>query len=450
MAFFNEHKIRDDVISVFRLIENGSWYMRCSIPGKGQVTRSLRTKSDNECDQAALELYIELTTKVKIGAQISRLTFNTLWDAFIKNQQRKVDAGLASANVQKQLNYSGKFFLKHFDKADPTKITEDDVEEFKIWRKVHVKDLPGQASHISSTTMNIHINHLRQFFRWLNTSKQLKLRIDPRDIKSVKRDNNKRPAFTNEQFSHLCEFLQNRIHFTKYTKDGVTGEIPQEPGSQREYNAALLYYFVRVLTATGMRPGELLNIRWAEMSVMKDDDKRDTIRFHVEKSKTQESSGRRDVVGRSITYTLIEAWKKFALHKKPNDYIFASWTGEEATHMGSNFADQLEAYGLTHTSDGRPYSLYSCRHTYATLTLRYSKINPYLVAANMGTGVENLKKHYGQITPLDVATQLGGKGLEGTDSSWGDFTAMELVGIREGTPRPHTGSRTFAVKKDGK
>ena len=411
---FDFHKIRDDTIAVFRLKQGGSFYAQFWIKpkeGKGrQVMKSLGTKSDNECDTLANDLYVKLTTTSELGGQVTKLTFSKLWDEFIKHQKKKVDAKLASQHVYATMLYSEKFLVPHFGKMLPPNITESDIDDFKIWRRTSIQGLPGRKGKVSAKTINMHVQHLKQCFHYAKNHKRIQLNLDPRDIKGVKRVDVKRPAFTSEQFAYLCEKLENDLE-------------EAAPKSDERYYAALLYYFVRILTATGMRPGELQHLKWSNISIKKDDQKRNVVIFHVEKSKTQETNGKRDVVGKLVTHNVIKAWKKYARYTAPTDYIFPNILGKKAGMLDDMFVRRLKRFHLTHTSDGRAFTLYSLRHTYATLSLRYSKISAFLMAKNMGTSVTQIERHYGQVATTDVATLLAGTGM-----SWGDKKAVELVG----------------------
>lgn len=415
MAYFDVRKIRNDTITLFRREPDGVIYARFWIKapnGDGkQVMRSLNTRSNNECEQIANDLLVRMNTTVELGASVTKLSFKALWAEFIKAHKKRVDAELASKNVYDTMLYSGKFLIPHFGKMQAEQISESEIDEFKIWRRTSIKGLLGRKGKVSAYTINMHLRHLKMCLVWGKTKKRITLALDPRDIKGVKRVTVKRPAFTNEQFARLHERLAEDIRECK-------------KGTDDQYYASLIYYFVRVLTATGMRPGELQHLKWSNMSLIKDDEKRQNIIFHVEKSKTESSIGKRDVIGRLVTYKLIEEWKHYAKYKKQTDYIFPNIKGKVAKDIDMMFAKRLKRCHLTHSGDGRPFSLYSCRHTYVTLSIRYGKVDTLLLAKNCGTSLGQIERHYGQVSVRDVATKLGGTGL-----SWGDEQATKLLGF---------------------
>ena len=54
---------------------------------------------------------------------------------------------------------------------------------------------------------------------------------------------------------------------------------------------------------------------------------------------------------------------------------------------------------------GKSRTLYSLRHMYAAFILS-EEVSPFLLARQMGTSVEMLEQHYGQVVNRLVATQI--------------------------------------------
>ena len=69
-------------------------------------------------------------------------------------------------------------------------------------------------------------------------------------------------------------------------------------------------------------------------------------------------------------------------------------------------------------SHSRPRTLYSLRHTYATLEL-YKGRNIHQLARQMGSSVAMLEKHYNKLTPMLMANEFAGERREAEDASWG-------------------------------
>ena len=103
---------------------------------------------------------------------------------------------------------------------------------------------------------------------------------------------------------------------------------------------------------------------------------------------------------------------------KPQDYV---WQGQCNTKGDSNtaskdfgktFTNLLRAIpykgrtnGLRCDADGKPRTLYSLRHTYATQRLLHG-VDTRTLAQNMGTSVAYIERHYSHVTTLQKAPEL--------------------------------------------
>ena len=79
--------------------------------------------------------------------------------------------------------------------------------------------------------------------------------------------------------------------------------------------------------------------------------------------------------------------------------------GKPVKSFRKSFDAILKSIDLTNDSFGRKRTIYSLRHFFATMRLE-AEVNPYLLAQNMGTSIEMLRKFYGQIVTERVAIEL--------------------------------------------
>ena len=68
----------------------------------------------------------------------------------------------------------------------------------------------------------------------------------------------------------------------------------------------------------------------------------------------------------------------------------------------------MKESGLLKDKHGDRRTLYSLRHTYATLAL-LNGVDIHVLAIQMGTSVGMLEKHYSHLKPILAAKQLAGK-----------------------------------------
>jgi integrase len=62
--------------------------------------------------------------------------------------------------------------------------------------------------------------------------------------------------------------------------------------------------------------------------------------------------------------------------------------------------------GLGVNAEGEQRTLYSLRHTYATLELIENKIDIHTLAKQMGNSAAMIERHYSKLTPTMVADKL--------------------------------------------
>ena len=79
------------------------------------------------------------------------------------------------------------------------------------------------------------------------------------------------------------------------------------------------------------------------------------------------------------------------------------------TTFGRMFTRYLERVDLLlDKATGKPRTLYSLRHMYATFALTYDRMTVYTLARHMGTSVKMIEDHYGQLLLRDKAAQIAG------------------------------------------
>ena len=88
-----------------------------------------------------------------------------------------------------------------------------------------------------------------------------------------------------------------------------------------------------------------------------------------------------------------------------NEPVFCSRDGLPVESYKKGFKSLLKSIGLTVDDEGNPYTLYSQRHTDATMRI-INGVPHYFIASNMGTSVEMLMKFYGHLVNESVAEEI--------------------------------------------
>ena len=121
--------------------------------------------------------------------------------------------------------------------------------------------------------------------------------------------------------------------------------------------------------------------------------------------------GKKDVVT-TVQYVTLPSGHaredKLGHEVDPNKRIFCLRDGtlQSADSLRPLFKKLLVDAGLLHDAHGHARTLYSCRHTYATLRLLHKEVPVHTLAVKMGTSVAKIERHYIHLTACLVVDQL--------------------------------------------
>jgi integrase len=88
-------------------------------------------------------------------------------------------------------------------------------------------------------------------------------------------------------------------------------------------------------------------------------------------------------------------------------YVFRVDGKDMTAAFSRMFARYLERVELLlDKSTGKPRTLYSLRHMYATFALTFDRMSVYTLARHMGTSVAMIEAHYGQLLLRDKAAEI--------------------------------------------
>ena len=218
-------------------------------------------------------------------------------------------------------------------------------------------------------------------------------KLSTQGLKSVAR-----PAFTRQEINLLLEYMQTWQHKGRLA---VEHEMRQ-----------LLRDYVEILLYTGIRHGtEALGLRWCDVGWHEADGRR-YLRLWVD-GKT----GGRWLIAK---HAAIEAFKR--LHARQTDtlsidfekilesnikqLVFAFGNGYQPTSLNGTFRRLMRDCGLLKSVDGQTRTLYSLRHTYATLELLENSTDIHTLSKQMGNSAAMIERHYSKLTATMAAGKL--------------------------------------------
>jgi integrase len=94
------------------------------------------------------------------------------------------------------------------------------------------------------------------------------------------------------------------------------------------------------------------------------------------------------------------------VNKAANHLVFTFSNGYQPTSLNGAFKRLMRDSGLLKDGDGQNRTLYSLRHTYATLELLRASTDIHTLAKQMGNSAAVIERHYSKLTATMAAERL--------------------------------------------
>jgi len=359
------------------------WQMRYKFDGRW--IRKSTNKSDlDEAKEAATDSYLEAKFKKRSGLPVVSKQFKAIAEIAKKRMQEEIDAGHGKVVYKDYVsaidNYLTPFFGNHY----VTSIDYPLLKQFAEWRtKKAGRELKGN-------TQNTHNCAMRRVFdvalelRYI-TQSQIPVLVTQGEASG------RRPDFTEEEYVTLVQKMRPWSNLGRMQRS--------------RWIRALLFEYVQILALTGMRHGtEAESLNWKTISLF-DNNGRKFVEMYVNGKKGNRSLA----AGISVLHNLkkLHAMAEDLKHltfdevlaQKPDKLVFRLPDGTVTKHLDQPFKaflDEKDLLTCKRTGDDR--TLYSLRHTFATLRMLHGA-TPHDLAKQMGTSVEMIEKYYGHLTP---------------------------------------------------
>lgn len=378
---------------------NSVYQMRIRIPlpdSKGYFRGTTGESDVARAQQIALNKFDELYFKIKGGGSLNTKSFKDLFEEWADDYSSSAnlkEAKYIDWNINRMRKYAFDYFVnvKGNPKVDELKISDFDG----YWRFRKENSFYQNATQYVPSNNTLRKEHT-QFKNILRFAHKRGYITDVINIERPKETSNRRPHFDKNEYRKLYTAMEQR------EKDSPTSVFRDR---------FFLRQYVLILANSGVRVGELRHLTWDKIrrqdyrdEVADEPDER--VILQITHSKTAE----REVVCQKGTERFFERiydFRKEELKEYPstNEYIFCHKDGRPIHSFRKSFDALLNDLGLKEDARGRKRSLYSLRHTYATFRLS-DEVSPYLLAKNMGTSIQMLQDHYGQVVTSLVAKQI--------------------------------------------
>jgi len=454
-----------------------TWYMRLKIGGrKGYITRSTKLTVYEDAYEYAKSELLRLQQAARLGHSLDEYTFEKHWHDWYERNLR--NGTWADERARWHKMYFNRYFKDYFSNSDSSSMLLNDITSqyaagYWDWRKSYWST--ENAARLQS------YNPKRRGAKTRGTANAKKLPA----LKTLQMEQ----SALNQIFYDAMEY--GRMQQIVKMRVAAKGQIPSrragfDTGSEylvlvrnlRSYrdcvgrfageglnawhklHRAQLSYFVMFLLHSGLRVGEARQMRWSDVKLDEEVDGEDERIAEVRVSKATKMGQERFVQAQPGANKALKEWQKISPHTAKNDWV---WFGQQhdadgkATRicdLNKSFQQYLRAIdfegrqdGLLYDRDGDRRSLYSLRHTYATLRLERGDVSVYDLSINMGCKVKQIETHYSHVVSKQRRQQItrtirknkGGTAVGSANLGADNFLVEALRRYKEGT----LGERAF-------
>lgn len=378
------------------------WSVRYKAYGKWE-RQTTKCGDLAEAKDKAVEVVMNAWFREKNDLPVVNKRFKSVAKLAVHRMEDLQKANQGKATYKTYVQAINRYLIPFMGNHNVDRIDGGVLHEFDKWRIVEMGKVP------SASVINNHNSALNRVFDeamergYMSKHQVPMLRND--GVKSEKR-----PTITVDEYTTLHRGLG------KWVRDARKGNESNLRHVLRDY--------ILILAHTGIRPGtEAMNLKWHSVYFFETKDGK--FLGMTVNGKT----GERHVTVRHGAIRYFDRLRKMNpewanmtfedfLKKRVDQYVFRvkgkDRNGKEiwkdmTTTFGRMFTRYLERVDLLlDKATGKPRTLYSLRHMYATFALTYDRMTVYTLARHMGTSVKMIEDHYGQLLLRDKAAQIAG------------------------------------------
>jgi integrase len=391
----NTVHLRDGEVVLYKRERSSVWQARFRLYDKKWHSVSTKHYNLEFASRAACEIYDEARFRERMGVSHTRRRFDTIAKATIKELEAEAEAGIKPMTNKDYIRVINKYFIPFFGHRYLENINGEHMREYEIWRNTLMKKAP-----LASTLAT----HSSAYNRIIGTAVQrgwVSAQVPLAHISRRGAKGKARPAFSRNELDYLLDFLAD------YSQGGHSALAKEMRLLSRDY--------IELLAATGMRSGkESLNIKWKHIEWYVDTRTgkrylriwvtgKTGARYLIAKNRAEE--GLQRLMNRESLFSGLSLDEVLA--KKYDVPVFRLSDGTQPKSFHTTFIWLMKASGLLKDSaTNQNRTLYSLRHTYATLAMTEGNMDMHTLAKQMGTSVGMLERHYSKLTATMAAEKL--------------------------------------------
>ncbi len=362
-------------------LADGTWVRQTT--GKAALEHAIARARDIY-DEARYRQRLGLAHRTHSVAQIAAVCCADL--------RQQIDAKGKKTALNDYLSIIERYFVPYFGNKGLEQITHTDIREFELWRDRQMMRRPKTSTLNNFTSAWSRVVGLAVERGYISERVPVP-KLTSRGVKGKTR-----AAFSAEEVAQLFAFMD-------------AWQLGGRLGVEREIRP-LLRDYIEMLLYTGMRHGtEAMGIRWSNIEWHTKDGVK-YLRIWVD-GKT----GGRWLIAKHSAVGVLQR-----LHARQRDIsamsfetlflarvpqlLFRFSDGYQPQSFVGTFRRLMRDSGLLLSNDGQARTLYSFRHTYATLELLRKGTDIHTLSRQMGNSAAMIERHYSKLTATMAADKL--------------------------------------------
>ena len=384
------HRLRDGELILYRRSDSRIWQYKFKRESGSWYRASTRKSVLEQAKRVAMDLHDEARYRERLGLAPAHKSFKDIAMAAVEDMQRDLAAGTGKKIYVDYCSVIERYFIPYFGDKYLQNLKHKDIADFEAWRNHRMARTPKSSTLMTFASAFSRVHQTAISRGWIS---------DRVPIPTMSRRGAKgevRPAFSVEEIGQLRQFMQS------WQKQGYL--------DYDRIMRPLLCAYVEFLLLTGMRHGtESMGIEWRHCEWYASEGQR-YIRVWVD----GKTGGRWLIAKHEAQAVLIKLHSlQPDIADKPIEqvmgrdtkYLFRRPDGQRPRTFNGMFSKLMRESGLrwNHTNQSR--TLYSLRHSYATMEL-LAETDIHTLARQMGTSVRMLEAHYSKLTATMAAEKL--------------------------------------------
>jgi hypothetical protein len=384
------HRLRDGELILFRRSDSRIWQYKFKRESGSWFRASTRKSVLEHAKRVAMDLHDEARYRERLGLAPAHKSFKDIAMATVEDMQRDLAAGTGKKIYVDYCSVIERYFIPYFGDKYLQNLKHKDIADFEAWRNHRMARTPKSSTLMTFASAFSRVHQTAISRGWIS---------DRVPIPTMSRRGAKgevRPAFSVEEIAQLRQFMTSWQKLGNLDYDRIM--------------RPLLCAYVEFLLLTGMRHGtESMGIEWRHCEWYASEGQR-YIRVWVD----GKTGGRWLIAKHEAEAVLIKLHSlQPDIADKPIEqvmgrdtkYLFRRPDGQRPRTFNGMFSKLMRESGLrwNHTNQSR--TLYSLRHSYATMEL-LAETDIHTLARQMGTSVRMLEAHYSKLTATMAADKL--------------------------------------------